>query len=101
VIYKSIDVLKKRKLQTIELDSWENIPVEATLDEEEHQFKVSKILNAIEELPDGYRTVMCLYLFENYSHIEIAQILNITPATVRTLYWKARQKIKQKFKKLI
>lgn len=31
----------------------------------------------IRQLPDGYRTVLNLYVFENYSHREIAQLLGI------------------------
>lgn len=35
----------------------------------------------IRQLPDGYRTVLNLYVFENKSHKEIAAILNIKPTS--------------------
>jgi RNA polymerase sigma factor (sigma-70 family) len=44
-------------------------------------------------LPNGYRTVLTLYLFEGYDHEEIAEILRVSHATVRTQYMRAKQKL--------
>jgi DNA-directed RNA polymerase specialized sigma subunit, sigma24 homolog len=44
-------------------------------------------------LPDGYRTVLSLYLLEGYDHEEISQILGISHNTVRTQYVRAKQKL--------
>ena len=35
----------------------------------------------IRQLPDGYRTVLNLYVIEGKSHKEIAEMLNIKPDT--------------------
>lgn len=45
----------------------------------------------IRRLPDGYRVVFNLHVIEGYSHEEIAQLLNIQPATSRTQLLKARR----------
>ena len=37
--------------------------------------EIKKAMNA---LPDGYRSVMSLYLFEGYDHQEIGEILQIS-----------------------
>ena len=53
-------------------------------DEDETDFEeipASAILEMIQALPPGYRTVFNLYVFEEKSHKEIASILNITENT--------------------
>lgn len=41
-------------------------------------------------LPDGYRTVFCLYALEGYTHQEIGTILNISENTSKSQLFKAR-----------
>jgi RNA polymerase sigma-70 factor (ECF subfamily) len=55
--------------------------------------KVEEIKKAVRLLPNGYRTVLSLYLFEGYDQEEIAEILKVTHATVRTQYMRAKQKL--------
>ena len=62
-------------------------------DVEEAKLKVEKIKQAITELPDGYRVVLTLYLFEGYDHEEIAHILNITENTSRSQYLRAKKRL--------
>ncbi|HEV7781766.1 MAG TPA: RNA polymerase sigma factor [Chitinophagaceae bacterium] len=94
VINRSIDLLRKRKLQVIHIEDTpaENI-AEEIAEEENVQLKVEEIKKAVAGLPDGYRTVISLSLFEGYDYEEIAEIMNITESTVRTQYHRARQKI--------
>ena len=63
------------------------------MDEKEIQLKVQEVRKAIQQLPDGYRTVLSLYLLEGYDHEEIAQILNVAESTTRTQYIRAKQKL--------
>ena len=63
------------------------------IDEEGMKFKVEEIKKAVKELPNGYRTVLSLHLFEGYDQEEIAEILQISHATVRTQYMRAKQKL--------
>ena len=46
-------------------------------------------------MPDGYRTVLNLYIFEEYSHREIAGLLGITESTVKTQFMRAKEKVRQ------
>ncbi len=66
---------------------------EMGVDEAEYNYAMEKIADAIEALPDGYRTVFNLYAVENIPHAEIAQMLGLEHTTVRTQYHRARQKI--------
>jgi RNA polymerase sigma factor (sigma-70 family) len=48
------------------------------------------LMNVIEQLPMGYRTVFNLYTIEGYSHIEIAEMLNISESTSKSQLHRAR-----------
>lgn len=52
--------------------------------------------NAIKELPDGCRTVLCLHLLEGFKHREIAKELGITESTSKTQFRHAKQLLKMK-----
>jgi RNA polymerase sigma-70 factor (ECF subfamily) len=100
VVNKSINVIRKKKLDLVDIEktSVHDIPQEDTIDEKEIQLKVAEVRKAIAELPDGYRSVLTLYLFEGYDHEEIAQILHVKESTARTQYIRAKQKLLMKLK---
>jgi RNA polymerase sigma-70 factor (ECF subfamily) len=56
---------------------------------------VEKVRAAIEALPDGYRSVLSLYLLEGYDHGEIAEILGITESTSKSQFNRAKKKLKE------
>ncbi len=95
VINKSINSLRKKKVQIIDIDKTTAVHLieEENYDEEDLKFRVEEIRKAVKELPNGYRTVISLHLFEGYDHEEIADILQISHATVRTQYMRAKQKL--------
>jgi RNA polymerase sigma-70 factor (ECF subfamily) len=49
------------------------------------------ILLCLDRLPDGYRTILNLFLYEDFSHREIAERLKISESTSRSQYTRARQ----------
>ena len=49
------------------------------------------LMNILQELPTGYRTVFNLYAIEGYSHKEIGKMLGVTDVTSRTQYSRAKQ----------
>lgn len=59
------------------------------------------ILNAIQKLPDGYRKVLNLTIFEGWSHQEIGQALEIAPATSRSQLARAKKMLKNILQKKI
>ncbi|MBO9565412.1 MAG: RNA polymerase sigma factor [Niastella sp.] len=98
VINKSINTLRKRRAHFVEIDEnsetgVHTLPQEEPVDEAQVQYQVAEVKKAIQKLPDGYRTVISLYLLEGYDHEEIAGILSISHNTVRTQYVRAKQKL--------
>lgn len=55
---------------------------------------IDQVREAILELPDGFRTVLSLYLLEGYDHVEISEILGISVSTSKTQYMRAKEKLK-------
>ena len=97
VVHRSINMLRKRKLEMVELgeDQLDNIPDEESEDDEEILYKVAQVKAAMKELPDGYRVVLSLYLLEGYDHDENGQILNISENTSRTQFLRAKRKLNE------
>jgi len=54
-----------------------------------------ELIQAMFKLPDGYRTVLNLYVLEDYTHKEIAQMLNISEGTSRSQLNRAKQALKK------
>lgn len=54
----------------------------------------------ISELPDGYRIVLNLYVFENYSHRQIAGLLGIKESTSASQLHYAKQWLARRIKEL-
>ncbi|MFD2145154.1 RNA polymerase sigma factor [Mucilaginibacter antarcticus] len=96
VVSRSINLLRKRKVELVELgDDVDNIPDEQPEGDEELQYKVAQVKNAMTELPEGYKQVISLYLIEGYDHEEIGQILGITENTSRTQFLRAKRKLSE------
>lgn len=99
-INKSISALRKRKLKLVELEPANTSPPEEDpVDEKAFAFKVEEVRKAIDALPDGYRTIVQLYLLEGIPQVEIAEMLGIANNTVRIQYHRAKQKILQNLAK--
>nr|WP_299619781.1 RNA polymerase sigma factor [uncultured Tenacibaculum sp.] len=70
-------------------------------DEEEVSLDDSNInldvlLSLIQELPDRYRLVFNLYVLDNFSHKEIADLLNISEGTSKSNLSRAKKILKSK-----
>jgi RNA polymerase sigma factor (sigma-70 family) len=91
LINRCINQLHKKK---VDLILCENVPVDIYEEDTEIQFDTTKIFNAIEHLPDGYRIIFTLYLLEGYDHTEIAQILGISESTSKSQYSRAKEKLR-------
>ncbi len=93
VVNRSLDYLKKRKVQLEEIN-------ERTVDEESPATEVAevdlgRIKKAINQLSNGYRVVLSLYLFEGYDHDEISEILGISNSSSRSQLLRAKLKLRQ------
>ena len=90
-IHTAIDYVRKRS-EELELLT-DNLPDLPEEEEEEPLYTVEQVRQAMEKLPEGYRVVLSLYLFEGYDMEEIAQILHVKPASVRSQYLRGKRKL--------
>ena len=97
VVNNCINFLKKRRLTIQSLDDERMGGITENPDDDLHDnhLSVQEVKKAIAQLPDGYRVVFTLYVFEGYDHKEIADILNITEATSKSQYSRARKKLRE------
>ncbi len=95
VVNRSIDLVRKKKLDLTSLE----IVTDTYDDEQDVNYDVNILADCISDLPSGFRIVLTLYLFEDYSHREIAEFLNISEGTSKSQYNRARQKLAELYNK--
>lgn len=62
-------------------------------------FESDELLNLIQSLPNGYRTVFNLYAIEGYNHNEIADMLGISEGTSKSQLSRARAILQEQLTK--
>ncbi len=60
------------------------------------QMEEMELIELIDQLPDGYKTVFLLHVVDGYSHKEIADNLKIAEGTSRSQFFKARNLLQKK-----
>jgi len=98
VVNKCIRYSKKH----FSADDWNDELYGEISDEEPEWWKtvsLQVIHDEIKALPDGCRQVFNLYVFEDYTHKEIAQTINISESTSKSQYQRARQLLKDRITK--
>lgn len=102
IVNTAIDFTRKKKAS--QMSSNETKPIEefsdAMVEEEEEipeefSLEVSDVRDGMSQLSTAYRNVFNLYVFENYSHQEIAQKLDISVGTSKSNLAKARANLKK------
>jgi len=94
VINKALDFLRIKKEQLSLEDAGEvGEIVDEPVDTGEVEYRAEEIKKAIYDLPEGYRVVLSLILLEGYDHEEVSAILNISNATSRTQYHRAKKRL--------
>ena len=96
VVNRSLDYLKKRKVYFEEIDNRTTETPDYQMETKELDVKAIK--RAIQDLPDGYRVVLSLYLIEGYDHNEISEILGISNSASRTQFLRAKNKLRELLK---
>ncbi len=102
VVNTAIDFTRKAKNdftlmnEDQSLEEFENSLLDDSDEEEyENPVKVADVIKGMELLSNAYRTVFNLYVFENYSHQEIADALSISVGTSKSNLAKARANLKK------
>ena len=95
VVNKAINAVNRRKHDPIPDDERWDVAEEEPDAEYGEGLTVDRVKRCIEELPDGYRTVLSLYLLEGYDHQEIAEIMSITESTSKSQLNRAKSKLRE------
>jgi len=98
VINKSIDSLKSKKQQMLELDEVHLNVVDSHIEDEwlvDDTITLNQVKEAINKLADKYKFVVMMYLIEGYDHQEIAEVLDITEVASRTQLLRGKTKLKE------
>ena len=96
VVNKAINIVRRRRFERIPETENFDVKEEEVIDEfEGYPFEVEKVRKAIEQLPDGYRVVLSLYLLEGYDHGEIGEILGISESTSKSQFNRSKKKLKE------
>jgi len=93
MINQAINHLKAKRLVFMDEDPQRisnRIVDSDTGDQDEVPYTPTEMLSAIQKLPPGYKVVFNLYVFEGYSHKEIAAELNISENTSKSQLSRAR-----------
>lgn len=97
VVNEALMFLRKRKLLLVEPEA---VDLQNSLSHSdplsiEHQLAAQDILNLLDRLPTGYRTVFNLYVIEGYKHIEIAELLGISINTSKSQLILAKDRMRR------
>ncbi len=95
VVNKAINCVKKKRPEHLPDD--DRFDVAAPEEEEVYLpgLTVDRVKKAIDLLPDGYRSVLSLYLLEGYDHQEIAEIMGITESTSKSQLNRSKRRLKE------
>ncbi|MEM1319568.1 MAG: sigma-70 family RNA polymerase sigma factor [Bacteroidota bacterium] len=77
----------------------EQLPEQGISNQELAGIPQEQILHAIQQLPEAYRLVLNLYVFDGWQHEDIAAELGISPSSSRSRLTRARALLKKILKK--
>lgn len=89
-------VLQQYRTQTFLSLVNEDVAVDYEIEIDDENISLDYLLKIIQELPDRYRLVFNLYVNDDYSHAEIAEMLSITTGTSKSNLSRARMILKEK-----
>ena len=92
----SIDRVRKKKPIFEQID--DRMPIVEEEPEAEMTLTVETIKSELNKLPDGYRIVLSMRLFDESEFDEIAEALHIKESTVRSQYVRGRDKLAKMLK---
>lgn len=96
VVNHCINHLRKRRLEMQPIEEHhQDLQPEGEPDWQEQELQVNRIKDAMGKLPEGFKQVFSLYMFEGYSHSEIAEMMGITESTSKSQLNRAKKKIKE------
>ncbi len=102
VVNHCLNFLRDKKVHFTDLD---NASIADEIEEVNVSFvenieDLAKVKQAVATLPDCYKQIITLYLFEGYDHVEIGEILQVSTGTSKSQYHRAKKKLMEILKQL-
>ncbi len=98
LVNESLMWLRKRHNFNISIEN-SNVEIKTTITAQD-KLQEQDILNLLNKLPVGYRTVFNLYVIEGYKHREIAEILGVSINTSKSQLILAKKRLKSMIEQL-
>ena len=101
VVNEALQLLRRKKLlnQLVSLDDVEDEPEDLTVSDQVTDYvssiDIGDLMELVQQLPDGYRTIFNLYAIEKLPHSKIASMLGISEGTSASQYHRARKLLAQ------
>ncbi|MCG8574454.1 MAG: RNA polymerase sigma factor [Flavobacteriales bacterium] len=95
LINNCLQRLKKRNKEELPIGEYLQHTEQNESEDEQKAELQKRLLQGLKLLPDGFRTILNLYVLENYSHKEIAQLLGIKESSSRSQLNRAKQALKK------
>lgn len=98
-VNNAIDNIRRKKKDHLllgedeKMDSFAEFDLDPLVKDEELDPKI--VMDAIQKLTPAYKAVFSLYVIEEYSHKEIAEMLNISVGTSKSNLAKAKQNLRK------
>jgi RNA polymerase sigma-70 factor (ECF subfamily) len=89
-IRTAIDRVRRKKPVFEQVD---NLPIADDEPDDEPELSVEAVKRGLDTLPDGYRIVVSMRLFDDCEFDEIARALHVKESTVRSQYIRGREKL--------
>lgn len=102
-IFVNLSLTHLRERKKFVDNNWENNfdEIESISNDWSENISADDLMECIEELPANYRTIFNLFAIEGFTHQEIAHIMTIEESTSRSGFFRARQLLQAKVKKLL
>ncbi len=88
----------RKKIHFLDIEKFD-ASLDNEVDEWMQELSMSDINNEIMKLPDGCRVVFNMYLLEDYSHRQIAEMLDISESTSKSQYHRAKKILRTKLQR--
>lgn len=95
MVNNAISYFRRNKKHYAARTAFDEIPEPGVADDAVSEITAGEIMQLIHELKPIYKTVFLLYAVDGYNHKEIAAMLDINEATVRSQYARARIRLQE------
>ncbi|MGG7665734.1 RNA polymerase sigma factor [Dyadobacter sp. BHUBP1] len=95
MVNNAISYFRRNKKHYATRTAFDEIPEPGVADDAVSEITASEIMQLVHELKPIYKTVFLMYAVDGYSHKEIATMLEINEATVRSQYARARAQLQE------